>query len=328
VIKVQGTKTKPAKFGNANDLHVGEWVMAIGNPFGLDHSVTVGVLSAKGRYGFAPGKLEDFLQTDASINPGNSGGPLVNLSGQVIGINTMIAGLGTGVGFAVSESIARPIAQQLIEHGKVTRPYIGIVMQSLTQELSSALGKNAPTKGALVSEVQQGSPAAKSGIQVGDIVVRINATPTEDSREVQQAVLNHKVGEKIDVTVWRDGKEQVIAVRTAELPAEVTTSGGAGPGEGRLGLNLQTLNPQVAERLGLEPTQKGAVVAAVRPGSAAAEAGIREGDVLTSIDNEPVMTAQEAVKRLGERRAGGHLTRVLRGDGALFIVIPNPRAQD
>lgn len=325
VIKVEGANARPAEFGDADRLRVGEWVMAVGNPFGLDHSVTVGVLSAKGRYGFAPGKLEDFLQTDASINPGNSGGPLVNLSGQVVGINTMIAGLGTGVGFAVSESIARPIARQLIEHGKVTRPYIGIVMQSLTPELKRALGENAPAKGALVSDVQKGSPAAQAGLRVGDIVLRINGVPTEDSRGVQQAVLEHKVGEKVAVTVWRDGKEQTMSVRTAELPRETVAARETGGQEGQLGLGLETLTPEVAERLGLDQTTKGVVVTTVRPGSAAAEAGLREADVLASIDRKPVATAQEAVKQLGQKRSGGHLALVLRGDAALFIVIPNPR---
>lgn len=324
VIKVERAAGKPAEFGDASRLRVGEWVMAIGNPFGLDHSVTVGVLSAKNRYGFAPGKLEDFLQTDASINPGNSGGPLVNLSGQIVGINTMIAGLGTGVGFAVSESIARPIARQLIEHGKVTRPYIGIVMQSVTPELKRALGAKAPEKGALVSEVQKGSPAEKSGIQVGDIVLRVNGTATSDSREVQQAVLGVKVGEKVEVTVWRDGKELTLDVRTAELPAEAVASVEPGGREHPLGLGLQTLTPELAARLGVPRAQRGAVVTEVRPGSVAAEAGIREGDVLASVDRKPISTAEEAVKQLSEKRSGGHLVRILRGDAALFIGIPNP----
>lgn len=328
VIKVDGANAKPAQFGDANRLRVGEWLIAIGNPFGLDHSVTVGVLSAKGRYGFAPGKLEDFLQTDASINPGNSGGPLVNLSGQIVGINTMIAGLGTGVGFAVSESIARPIARQLIEHGKVTRPFIGIVMQSLNPELSQALGKNAPEKGALVSEVQKGSPADRAGIRAGDVVLRVAGTPTQDSREVQQAVLAQKVGTKVEIEVWRDGKKQTIGVRTEALPAETTTTAGAGDDEGQLGLGLKTLTPEVAQTLGLDPTERGAVVTEVRPGGAAAEAGIRQGDVLVSIDGKTVATANEAIEQLSTKRSHGHLARVLRDGSSLFIVLPSPSGGD
>jgi len=323
VLKVNGAPTKPAEFGDSEKMHVGEWVIAIGNPFGLDHSVTVGVLSAKGRYGFAPGKLEDFLQTDASINPGNSGGPLVNLNGQVIGINTMIAGLGTGVGFAVSEAIAKPISRQLIEHGKVTRAYIGIVMQSLTPDLRSALGSNAPEKGALVSEVQKGSPAERAGIHVGDIVVRVAGKPAEDSRAVQHAVLSENVGDKVPMTVWRDGKQIELNVQTAELPGgQASQDDQPASGEGKLGLTLQTLTPDLSNRLGIDQASKGAVITAVRPGSSAAKAGLRTGDVIVEVDRQQVASADDAAKRLGSRRAGGHLARILRGDGSLFVVVP------
>lgn len=325
VIKVDRPDVKPAEFGDSEKMHVGEWVIAIGNPFGLDHSVTVGVLSAKGRYGFAPGKLEDFLQTDASINPGNSGGPLVNLNGQVIGINTMIAGIGTGVGFAVSEGIAKPIAQQLIDDGKVTRPYIGVLMQTLTPDLKQAIGSGAPEKGALVAEVQGGSPAQKAGIKPGDIVVRVQGKTTDDSREVQRAVLEHKVGQAIDVTVWRDGKEMTLKVQSAGMPSESTSlPGQSGPG-GKLGLELQTLTPELAERFGLDPSTKGAVVSNVRPGSVAADAGLQSGDVVVGVDRAAVANADDAVKSLKSQRSGGHLVHVRRGDRAMFLVIPNPR---
>jgi len=329
VLKVDDASAKAAEFGSAERLRVGEWVMAIGNPFGLDHSVTVGVLSAKGRYGLAPGKLEDFLQTDASINPGNSGGPLVNLSGQVIGINTMIAGLGTGVGFAVSESIARPIARQLIEHGKVIRPYIGLAMQPLTPVLRQALGDKPPEKGALVAQVQKGSPAEKSGVQAGDVVVAVNGEPTADSREVQQAFLEQEVGGTVEVTVWRDGEERKLGVRTTELPSDSVAVGEPRGGDKQLGLGLAlaTLTPPLAERLGLDRAAKGVIVTAVHPEGAAADAGLRGGDVLVDIDRKPVATADEAAKRLKPTRPGGHLARVRRGNASLFVAIPNPRAE-
>jgi serine protease Do len=299
-------------------------LIAIGNPFGLDHSVTVGVLSAKGRYGFAPGQVEDFLQTDASINPGNSGGPLVNLNGEIVGINTMIAGLGTGVGFAVSEAIARPIAQQLIEQGKVTRPFIGLVMQTLTPELREAIGTGAPEAGALVAEVQSGSPAEQAGIQVGDVVVRVGGKATRDSRAVQHAVLEQKIGETATISVWRNGKELDLPVRPTALP-ESAPPGGRGNGrEGRLGLELQTLTPGIASKLGLDPAAKGAVVTAVRPGSAAQRAGLQAGDIIGSVDDAPATNANQVAQQLGRARAGGHLVRIQRGERSLFMAIPNP----
>jgi len=324
VVHVDGKDFQPATFGSSEKMEVGQWVMAIGNPFGLDHSVTVGVLSAKGRYGFAPGKLEDFLQTDASINPGNSGGPLVNLDGEVIGINTMIAGIGTGVGFAVSEAIARPIAHQLIEHGKVIRAYLGIVMQSLTPGLHQALGEHAPEKGALVAEVEKGSPAEKAGIQPGDVVIKVDGKPTADSREVQQAVLGQEVGKNVTVTVWREGKQSDISVRTSELPGKSPVTQEHGGGQEQLGLMLQTLTPALAQRLGVDPSTRGAVVTSVRPDSAAAEAGLQAGDVVVSIDRTPVTQAESAVQRLRAPRTGGHLLRVQRGERTLFVVIELP----
>jgi serine protease Do len=328
VVKVEG-KTQPAEFGDADKLRVGEWVIAIGNPFGLDHSVTVGVLSAKGRHGFAPGKLEDFLQTDASINPGNSGGPLINLSGKIIGINTMIAGLGTGVGFAVSEAIAEPIARQLIEHGKVTRAYIGIGMQTLSPDLREAFGAKAPDKGALVSQVQKDSPAARAGIRVGDIVIRVAGRPTEDSRAVQHAVLALKVGEEVPISVWREGKELDLKMKTAALPGDVGTEvsgsrGGSGR-EGKLGLALQTLTPELAERLDLDRSLKGALITAVQPQSPAARAGLRNGDLIVEIDHGAVVSADDAASRLATDRDGGHLVRVQRGDTSIFVVL-SPKA--
>ena len=326
VIQVEGAKVQPATWGDSDKLQVGEWVIAIGNPFGLDHSVTVGVLSAKGRYGFAPDKLEDFLQTDASINPGNSGGPLVNLDGQVVGINTMIAGLGTGVGFAVSEAIARPIVQQLIETGKVTRPYVGVLMQSLTPQLSQAIGAKAPEKGALVSQVMDKSPAKEAGVLEGDVILKVDGQATADSREVQRAVLGKKVGEKVKLDVWRQGKEQEITVRTAteQRENETTVAGGRNDKEGKLGLSLQTLSPEIASRLNLEDDTKGAVITAVQPGSPADVAGLREGDVVVGVDRNAVASAADVADKLHEKREGGHLVRIERsGGGAFFVAIPS-----
>jgi serine protease Do len=261
VVKVSGVDVKAAKLGDSDKMEVGEFVMAIGNPFGLDHTVTVGVLSAKNRAGLPgnAGHYEDFLQTDASINPGNSGGPLVNVNGDVIGINTMIAGIGTGIGFAVPSSMAKPIVEQLIQGGRVRRPYIGIRMQELTPELVKGLGKDAPDKGALVQMIEPGTPAEQAGAKPGDVIVAVNGQTVADSRGVQKDVLGTKIGDKIDLTIWREGKTVHLYPVTKELPgdtrvAEGEGGGGGGPAQtrGKLGLGLSSLTPNMAEQLGVD----------------------------------------------------------------------------
>jgi serine protease Do len=321
VVKVDGVKVQPAKLGDSDKMQVGDWVIAIGNPFGLDHTVTVGVLSAKGRSGFAAGHYEDFLQTDASINPGNSGGPLVNLDGEVIGINTMIAGLGTGIGFAVPSSMARPIVDELIASGKVTRAFIGIGLQDLTPELKQSLGSGAPAKGALVNQVQPGTPAARAGLEAGDLIVSIDGVASDGAKAVQHLVLGKRVGQTIAIGIWRNGKTQQLSAVTAELPASEPQASREAPAPHQVGLTLQSLTPSLAQQLGVDRNRRGAVVTAVRPGSPADEAGVREGDVVVAVDRQPVASAHDAARLLGTRRAGGHLLRLERADGARFVAI-------
>jgi serine protease Do len=325
VVKVDGVDVKPARLGDSEKLLVGEWVMAIGNPFGLDHTVTVGVLSAKNRSGFESGRYEDFLQTDASINPGNSGGPLVNLDGEVVGINTMIAGIGTGIGFAVPTSMAKPISDQLIKNGRVRRPYLGIQMQDITPEIKKSLGGKAPDKGALVGQVMPGSPAEKAGVKPGDVITGVDGVSVDGSKAVQRNVLGKSIGQKVDLSVWRDGQSTHIASTTAELPSDEKGERHAGGEHGspraRLGMSLQSVTPDIAERLGIG-NARGAVITSVREGGPAQEAGLREGDVIIEVDRKPVNTADEATRLLGAERAGGHLLRVRRGDAALFVPLP------
>jgi serine protease Do len=326
VVKVDGVDVQPAKLGDSEKIAVGEWVMAIGNPFGLDHTVTVGVLSAKNRAGFDSGHYEDFLQTDASINPGNSGGPLVDLDGEVIGINTMIAGIGTGIGFAVPSSMAKPITEQLIKNGRVRRPFLGVVMQEMTPELSKRIGQGAPEKGALVSQVSPGSPADKAGIKPGDVITGIDKQATNGSKAVQRTVLTKNIGQKVNIDYWRDGKNGSVGTTLAEMPGEeqkIAHNGDKSSPKAKLGLGLQSLTPDLNERLGVGKGQKGAVVTSVRDGSPAQEAGVQEGDVIVEVDRKPVSTADDAVKLLQADQSGGHLLRIKRRDGALFIVV-NP----
>lgn len=328
VVKVDGVDVKAAKLGDSDKLEVGDWLIAIGNPFGLDHTVTVGVLSAKNRSVLGNGNYEDFLQTDASINPGNSGGPLVNLNGEVIGINTMIAGIGTGIGFAVPSSMARPITDQLMHNGKVRRPYVGILMQDLTPELSKGLagaGK-VPDKGALVGQVQPGSPAEKAGVKPGDVILNVDGASVDGSKSVQRNILQKKIGQRVELAVWRDGKTMKLSPTTGELPGQeegpTRKVSAADSPKAKLGLGLQSLSPDLAERLGVDRKSKGAVVTSVREGSPAQEAGVREGDLILEVDRRPVATSDDAVGLLTQQRPGGHLLRIKRGEGALFLVLP------
>lgn len=325
---------KAAKLGDSEKLLVGEWVMAIGNPFGLDHTVTVGVISAKGRSGIGEnrGNYQDFLQTDASINPGNSGGPLVNLSGEVIGINTAILGPGgnIGIGFAVPSDMAKPIVSELLTSGKVHRPYLGISMQQYESEMAKAMG--APEKGALVQSLSAGGPADKAGIRRGDVITKVDGKPISNSRDVQRQVLTHRVGDAVALEVWRDGKMLTLSVKAGELPSDdagpVASNGApdeASAAKAKLGLSMQSLTPQLAERLGVKNAQ-GVVISGVKPGSPASEAGLQRGDLILEVDRHPVKTIEEATKHLAAQRPGGHVLLVQRGDSSVYILI-RPSAQ-
>jgi serine protease Do len=328
-VDTKGYPVKAARLGDSEKLMVGEWVIAIGNPFGLDHTVTVGVISAKGRSGIAnsKGNYQDFLQTDASINPGNSGGPLVNLSGEVIGINTAILGPGgnIGIGFAVPSDMAKPVVKDLISSGKVKRPYLGISMQEMPQDMAKAMG--GPEKGALVQALTSGGPAEKAGVKRGDIIVKVDGKAINNSRDVQRQVLQRRVGDPVALEVWRDGKMVNISAKAGELPGDEAPGGGPGDQNGnakaKLGLSLQTLTPGMAERLGIKP-QAGVLIAGVKPGSPAGETGLTRGDILLEVDRKPVKTAEEASHLLGTDRPGGHVVLVQRGDNAMYMLIQPP----
>ncbi|HNI58446.1 MAG TPA: Do family serine endopeptidase [Pseudomonadota bacterium] len=319
---------KAARLGDSEKLLVGEWVMAIGNPFGLDHTVTVGVISAKGRSGIGENRsnYQDFLQTDASINPGNSGGPLVNLSGEVIGINTAILGPGgnIGIGFAVPSDMAKPVVSELIASGKVHRPFLGITMQPYEPDLAKAMG--GPEKGALVQGLTGGGPAEKAGVRRGDIITKVDGKAIANSREVQRQVLTHRVGDPVALEIWRDGKMVTISAKAGELPSDEAPAQSAGSTDdansarAKLGLALQPLTPQLAERLGIKGGQ-GVVIGGVKPGSPAAEAGLHQGDVIAEVDRHPVKSVDEATKLLGQARPGGHVLLIQRGDSSVYILI-------
>ncbi|MBC7172749.1 MAG: trypsin-like peptidase domain-containing protein, partial [Polyangiaceae bacterium] len=243
VLRIPVRGLVPVRFGQSSSVRVGEWVLAIGSPFGLDHTVTAGVISAIGRSGLGGSEIEDYLQTDASINPGNSGGPLVNLDGEVIGVNTMIAGRGTGIGFAVAADLVRRVGAQLIERGSVRRPYIGITFQPLEPEVAVQLGATRAQRGALVSEVARGGPAARAGVRPGDIVTTIDGAHVADGYALLREILRREVGARLRLGLLRNGESSTIDVVTTARPPPPREEVGAGAvhpsnGRGPIGVGL------------------------------------------------------------------------------------------
>jgi serine protease Do len=295
VIKVDGNNLPAAELGNSDEIEVGEWVLAIGNPFQLSHTVTAGIVSAKGRANVGLADYEDFIQTDAAINPGNSGGALVNLEGEVIGINTAIAtrtGVYSGVGFAIPINMAKAIMEQLIKTGKVTRGWLGLYIQPITPELKEQF--DLPNEdGALVSEVVKGGPSEKAGLERGDVVIEFNGTHIRDSNQLRMMAAGTEIGTKVKVKVIRDGREKVFTVKIGELPEE-DVGGVFEPRSSeqkmsdKMGFSVKNLNDAAREQLGLEPGTKGVVVDSVKQTSDAYQNGLRRGDVIVEVDGEPV----------------------------------------
>lgn len=294
--------------------------MAIGNPFGLDSTVTSGIVSAKGRH-IGQGPYDNFIQTDASINPGNSGGPLINLRGEVIGINTAIfsrTGGNIGIGFAIPVNLVKELLPQLRGKGKVTRGYLGVLIQKVTPELAESLGME-KSQGALVANVSKDGPADKSGVKVGDVIVEFDGKEIKDSGELPIIVARTPVDKKVRMKVLRDKKELTLNVAVGELKDEEIVA--SAPEKGEMGLTVQRLTPQIAESLGLEKAE-GIVVSAVEPGSAADEAGIRRGDVIVEIDRKPIRNLEEYKKSIATVRKGkGVLFLVRRGESTLFLAL-------
>jgi serine protease Do len=318
VLKVETKKNLPsATLGNSENLKVGDWVVAIGNPFGLNHTVTSGIVSAKGRV-IGAGPYDDFIQTDASINPGNSGGPLFNLKGEVVGINTAIIPQGQGIGFAIPVDTAKPLIPQLVEHGEITRGYLGVNIQTITEDLAKALGIE-KTEGALVADVVTDSPAAKSGLKRGDIIIDFNGKEIQDSQDLPAKVAATMVGEEVDVTILRDGKEKQIPVVVGKLATEGSLSETIGAGKGKWGMQLHELSPELKEQYHLN-TDQGVAVVGVEPGSAAAEAGIRKGDIIVEVNREPVDSIKDVKDGISQAEDKEHLLLLVqRQDGKFYV---------
>jgi serine protease Do len=301
--------------GDSDEILPGDWVVAIGNPFGLDHTVTVGIVSAKGRE-IGQGPYDDFIQTDAAINPGNSGGPLLNMRGEVVGINTAINPQANTIGFAVPSNIAASILPQLREKGHVVRGWLGVAIQPVTKELEEAFSLS-ERKGALVAQVTPKSPAEKAGIERGDVIVRFGEAEIEEPRDLSRRVAESAVGGEVDVVVLRDGKRRTLEVEIGKLEEPQTqASRAARSGLSGFGLRVDDLSPTMRQRYGIE-AEKGVVVTDVDPGGPAAAAGIREGDVILEADREPVDSAADLARALEDEESA--LVLLSRGETTLFV---------
>jgi serine protease Do len=328
VIKIEadnGDDLKPVVLGNSDNLRVGDWIFAIGNPFGLSSTVTAGIVSAKGRY-IGQGSYDDFIQTDAAINPGNSGGPLVNLHGEVVGINSAIfsrSGGNIGIGFAIPINLAKELLPQLQEKGRVTRGWLGVYIQRVTPEIAESL-KLDKTHGALVADVMKDTPAAEAGIEVGDVIVEFDGHPVKESTDLPLIVARTAIGKSAEVKLIRNGSPQTVSVKIGELRDEEVQVAGGGTGE--LGLAVQNLTPEIAESLGIDPKTKGVVVSGIEPGSAADEAGLQRGDVVLEVNRQSVETETAYKKAVKKLEAGKTvLLLVRRGDNTIFMALKGPK---
>ncbi len=337
LLKVETTKPLPAtRWGDSGVLRVGDWVIAIGNPFGLGGSVTAGIVSARGRDIHA-GPYDDFIQTDASINKGNSGGPMFNMKGEVIGVNTAIyspSGGSIGIGFASPSAQARAVIQQLREFGRTRRGWLGVHIQTVNDEIAENLGIGG-TRGALVASVSDGSPAKKSGIQAGDVIISFDGKEIKRMRQLPQVVAETPIGKKVPVTIWRKGKESTVSVELGELTETEQIASAPTkkePAEERggvleLGMTMQSLTAEIRERYEIAKEVNGVLITAVAAGSNAAEKGVNPGDVILQVEQDKVTAPSQVQAKLAEVRREGRknvlilVDRSGRGGQQAFIVL-------
>jgi serine protease Do len=313
------------QFGNSDEAQVGDWVLAIGNPFGLGGSVSSGIVSARSR-DIRQGLYDDFIQTDAAINRGNSGGPLFDMQGRVVGINTAIyspSGGSIGIGFAIPSNLARGVVAQLKENGRVRRGWLGVNIQQVTDEIAESLGLRNGARGALVARAQEDGPAAKAGIRNGDVILRFNNQEVREMRNLPRIVAETPVGTAAPVVVWRDGKEETVNVTVAEVPADQAEAQNQPQGQPRsqvvelqgLGLKVSSITNEARERFSLRPEQRGVLITEVASGSNAAERDLRPGDVIVEVQQERVNTPQELQERLERLRRSNRASALLLVEG-------------
>jgi serine protease Do len=303
--------------GDSDKIRVGDWVIAVGNPFGLEHTVTQGIISATGRV-IGSGPYDNFLQTDAPINPGNSGGPLVNLKGEVIGINAAIIASGQGIGFAIPSNMAKSVISQIREKGKVVRGWIGVSVQTITPEMAQAFGLK-EAKGALVAEVVPGGPAEEAGIKRGDVIISFNGRTINRMSDLPFTVAETPVGKTAEIKVVRDKKEQTLNIKIAEMPAEKKVSSLMNAPEGNLGITVDNITPGLRDEFKIKE-RSGVVITDIAQDSPAADAGLQAGDVIKEVNRVPVKNIEEyssAMKKSGENRP---VLFLIRRDSQTFYV--------
>jgi len=324
VVRIAAENLPYVELANSDTLEVGEWVIAIGNPFGLSHTVTAGIVSAKGRQGMGVSYYEDFIQTDAAINFGNSGGPLLNLDGKAVGINTAIIGPGgnIGIGLAIPISMAKGVYEQLKENGKVVRGYLGVEIGSMEAGMGEFFGAQSD-KGAVVTRVLDDSAAAKAGVKADDIIVEVEGESITTANDLMNRVAMHKPGSKISIVVLREGKRKTITITLDKRPQEISEAvGGSGKTHGPLGLSVLTLTKQLAAQLGYEGLS-GVVVDEVESGSLAEEYGIEPEMLITEVNREPVRNAKQFNEAMAKaKQKGKALLRVRSEERTSLVLIP------
>ena len=322
LIKIKTEKTIPAaELGDSDKLMVGDWVVAIGNPFGLGSTVTAGIVSAKGRV-IGAGPYDNFIQTDASINPGNSGGPLFNLDGEVIGINTAIvsqSGGNVGIGFAIPINMAKSVMPQLKERGKVTRGWLGVSIQAVTQEIKEKFGLETE-EGALIAEVTKGSPADKGGLKMGDVIITFDGKKVKEMKNLPSIVAETPVGKEVEILVIRMGEEKRLTVKVGELKEETRRAATIPEIEEDFGLSVQELTPELAESLDLKG-EKGVVISGIKNGSPASEAGLQRGDLIQEIERESVESMDDYKRIMKESSSKKQILIVIKHRGHSRYVV-------
>jgi len=318
-VKIDGNFPKPAPLGDSDAIRVGDWVIAVGNPFGLGHTVTSGIISAKGRI-IGAGPYDDFLQTDAAINPGNSGGPLFNMNGEVVGINTAIVAQGQGIGFAIPVNAAKEILPQL-KTGKVIRGWLGVMIQDITPDLAKSFGIT-ETKGVIVADIVQDGPADKAGIKRGDVVTGFNGKQVENAHMLSRTVATTPPDTTVTVQVMRDGKTKDIKATIGTMPEEAAAEGPKAKKEMAWGITVQNITPELAQRFGWDENERGVVITELKPGGPAAEAKLRPGDLIKEVNRQKIQNLRDYTQAIQKTKKNETLLLLVkRGENTFYVAL-------